>query len=256
MQMRWWCQRWHFSCGQEEDEMARTSFLGTHVSGNSTGLVFILLCKARMYSSINGHCRESRGKPHRRYIELLLNQTQSLSLQTDRTNYSGSIQPLVFIPINGSETMKVADFVPTDEPLAAVNKHWTGAETSTLPLVEQMLIDEWETEKVRTCLPEDEAVEGDSHGPHIQRLEEKDSRDNISKSKDKLNTYTEWQRSVNQCRLPTAVWNWRLFLGAVLVKSSEDGFVESDNRPCCYPSFVLQSVFLSVTGNPFLLLNR
>lgn len=33
----------------------------TYVSGNSTGLVLILLCKANMYSSIKGHCRWSRG---------------------------------------------------------------------------------------------------------------------------------------------------------------------------------------------------
>lgn len=34
----------------------------TYVSGNSTGLVLILLCKASMYSSMKGHCRKSRRK--------------------------------------------------------------------------------------------------------------------------------------------------------------------------------------------------
>lgn len=34
----------------------------THISGKSTGLVRILLCKASMYSSINGHYRWSRAK--------------------------------------------------------------------------------------------------------------------------------------------------------------------------------------------------
>lgn len=34
----------------------------TYVSGKSTSPVLILLCKANMYSSINGHCRWSRGK--------------------------------------------------------------------------------------------------------------------------------------------------------------------------------------------------
>lgn len=34
----------------------------TYVSGNSTGLVRILLCKASMYSSMKGHCRKSRRK--------------------------------------------------------------------------------------------------------------------------------------------------------------------------------------------------
>lgn len=35
---------------------------GTYVSGKSTVLVLILLCKASMYSSMNGHCRWSRGE--------------------------------------------------------------------------------------------------------------------------------------------------------------------------------------------------
>ncbi len=67
------------------------------------------------------------------------------------------------------------DSVPTEVLLGAVNKHgslWNEhlSQPLLLPFVDQMLISDWETENVQTCLPEDKTVESDSHGPHVQRL--------------------------------------------------------------------------------------
>lgn len=61
-----------FNKAEERDGCRRW----TYVSGKSTGLVLILLCKANMYSSINGHCRWSGGNTGK-YIELLLCQRKS-----------------------------------------------------------------------------------------------------------------------------------------------------------------------------------
>lgn len=88
-------------------------------------------------------------------------------------------------------------------------------ETCLLSFVEQILINECEKEKVQTCLPKDEAVEGDSHSPHIQRLEESDKRDDKCKSKGTTTEHTGTHKMkltvkkkhdrVNQCRLHTVV---------------------------------------------------
>lgn len=59
----------------------------TYVSGNSTGLVLILLCKANMYSSINGHCGEGgEGKTTARHIELLRHRGNTQRTSPSRQN--------------------------------------------------------------------------------------------------------------------------------------------------------------------------
>ena len=64
MQMSWMelrplgCYVTAVSFNQAEERDGRRRW--TYTSGKSTGLVLILLCKANMYSSINGHCRWSR----------------------------------------------------------------------------------------------------------------------------------------------------------------------------------------------------
>lgn len=77
----------------------------TYVSGNSTGLVLILLCKASMYSSMKGHCRKSRRKEVKTtrthmHDDSAPGEYQN-DLKTTETNNSSN-QPLGFITFKDS----------------------------------------------------------------------------------------------------------------------------------------------------------
>lgn len=75
----------------------------TYVSGNSTGLVLILLCNASMYSSMKGHCRKSRRKEVKTTRTHMHDDccTGPISEKTTETNNSSN-RPLGFITFNDS----------------------------------------------------------------------------------------------------------------------------------------------------------
>lgn len=69
----------------------------------------------------------------------------------------------------------VMDSVTPEVLPGAVNRHgslWNEhvSQPFLLSFVDQMLKSDWEVEHVQTCLPKDETVECNSHGPHVQRL--------------------------------------------------------------------------------------
>lgn len=117
----------------------------TYLSGNSTGFALILLCKANMFSSINGHWGgERRETKESQWI------VPEFSCCQENKNSNG-LQAYIHL------------------------YKWTGQ----LPHQDRTIVSVWQAHiSLRwlcsrfTCLPEDKTVEGDAHGPQVQSLGE------------------------------------------------------------------------------------